>query len=131
MLLRADVLSVPELPSRSGSTTGTLAASIEFRSRRGKPVPPPCALGSGLTFTSSRSASAVTIDTAVICVVSVWTTGSADGTPTIDLGRNSPTRERVPFFMPRPILRIIIDAEEAVDEMDRLSVDPWKNLPPA
>lgn len=129
ILFLAPVLSVPELPKRSGSRTGTLAASIEFRSKRGNPVPPPCALGSGFTLTSSRSASTVIMDTAV-CVVSGWI-GSAAGAPMIDFGRKSPTRDRVPFFMPRPIFRIIIEADDAVDEMERLSVDPWKNLPPA
>jgi hypothetical protein len=32
--------------------------------------------------------------------------------------------------MPRPIFRIIIEADEAVDEIERLSVEPEKNLAP-
>jgi hypothetical protein len=62
----------------------------------------------------------------------VWGSGpSAAGTPVTDFGRKSPTSDRVLFFIPRPIFRIIIEAEDAVEEMERLSVDPWKNLPPA
>jgi hypothetical protein len=46
-----------------------------------------------------------------------------------DLGRNMPTNERVERFTPLPILRSIIDADEAVDDTDRLSVDPVKKWP--
>lgn len=53
-----------------------------------------------------------------------------EGSPTTDLGRNMPTSDRVPFFMPRPILRIMTDADEAVDEIDRLSIDPPKTRGP-
>jgi hypothetical protein len=55
---------------------------------------------------------------------------SAAGMPLADFGRKRPTRERVLFFMPRPIFLIIIEADEAVDEMERLSVDPPKKRPP-
>jgi hypothetical protein len=41
-----------------------------------------------------------------------------------DFGLNRPLIDLPPFFIPEPIFRSIMDAEEAVDEMDRLSVDP-------
>jgi hypothetical protein len=54
---------------------------------------------------------------------------SAAGTPITDFGLKRPTSERVDFFIPLPIFRIIIDAEDAVEEIDRLSVEPEKKLP--
>lgn len=115
-------LSVPELPARSGSPPlATLEMSREFRSRRGKPVLPPfCGFGSAFTLTRSLSASTVTIDT----VAWLPSAASAVGTPITDFGLKRPAKERPLFFIPRPIFRIIIEAEEAVEEMDRLSVDP-------
>ena len=103
-------------------------ASTELRSSLGYPVPPPgWSWGLTLTFTFSRSASTVTIET---CAMLASLTGpSAAGTPTTDLGRNRPTSDRVPFFMPWPILRSITEAEEAVEEIDKLSVEPVKKFP--
>jgi hypothetical protein len=46
-----------------------------------------------------------------------------------DLGRNMPTKDRVDLFIPLPIFRSIIEAEEAVDDTDRLSFDPVKKWP--
>jgi hypothetical protein len=43
-----------------------------------------------------------------------------------DFGLNKPLIDLPPFFMPLPIFRSIMDAEDAVDEIDRLSVDPVK-----
>lgn len=54
------------------------------------------------------------------------TAESAAGTPTTDFGLKSPTKEREPFFIPLPIFLIMTDAEEAVDDIERLSVDPVK-----
>jgi hypothetical protein len=54
---------------------------------------------------------------------------SAAGTPITDFGLKRPTSERVDFFIPLPIFLIIIEAEDAVDEIERLSVDPEKKLP--
>jgi hypothetical protein len=50
--------------------------------------------------------------------------------PTMDLGRKRPTKERPPFFMVRPILRIIIEADDAVEEMEMLSVEAENIFPP-
>lgn len=47
-----------------------------------------------------------------------------------DLGLNSPASDLVLFFIPRPILRIMTEAEEAVEEMERLSVEPPNILGP-
>lgn len=104
-----------------------MAASIEFLSSLGKPVPPPtCPCGLAFTFTFSRSASTFTKAT---CASLVLMAESAAGTPMTDLGRKSPVSDLVDFFMLFPILRIIMEADEAVDDMERLSVDPVKKLP--
>jgi hypothetical protein len=55
---------------------------------------------------------------------------SGGGTPMIDFGRNNPTRDRPPFFMPRPIFRIMMEAEDAVEETEMLSVELINILPP-
>lgn len=129
MLFRELELSVPELPALSGvDPSAALVASMEFRSKRGKPVPPPLlGFGSGLTLTRSLSASTVTMDTAAWLASGI----SAVGTPMVDFGRNKPARERPPFFIPRPIFRIMIDADEAVEEIERLSVEPENRREPA
>jgi hypothetical protein len=54
---------------------------------------------------------------------------SFDEMLTMDLGRNSPTSDRVDLFMPLPIFRSIIEADDAVDDTDRLSVELLKNRP--
>lgn len=41
----------------------------------------------------------------------------------IDLGRKRFLRLRVDFFMPRPNFLSMMDAEEAVDEIEMLSVE--------
>lgn len=105
-------------------------ASNEFRSRRGNPDAPAWLDRSAFefTFTLSLSASTVIIETAAWLASGAAT--SPIGDPITDFGRNKPARERPPFFMPLPIFRSMIEAEEAVEEMDRLSVDPVKILVP-
>ena len=52
---------------------------------------------------------------------------SAAGTPITDFGRKSPLIDLEPFFIPWPILRSMMDADEAAEATDRLSVEP---MPP-
>lgn len=117
-------------PLRRGSPA-VIATSSEFLSNFGKAVPPPVrSSGWALTLTFCLSASTVTIDT---CPTLASTSApdptrgpSAAGTPMTDLGRNKPLMLRAPFLAPRPIFLSINDADDAVDEMDRLSVEPVK-----
>lgn len=47
----------------------------------------------------------------------------------IDFGRKRPTSERVDLLTPLPIFLNMMEAEDAVEETDMLSVDAEKTLP--
>ena len=117
MLLRRAVSAL--LRSAGG---GEGALSFEGISAFGVSAPEAWGGGSGV-ITVFGSASTLTTDTcgAIGSIVM----GSAL-LPIKDLGRKRPTSDRVDFFIPLPIFRNIIDAEEAVDEIDKLSVEPAK-----
>jgi hypothetical protein len=118
MLLRRVVSAL--LRSAGG---GEGALSFEGISAFGVSAPPEAWGGGSGVITVFGSASTLTTDTcgAIGSIV----IGSAL-LPMKDLGRKRPTSDRVDFFIPLPIFRNIIDAEEAVDEIDKLSVEPVK-----
>ena len=101
--------------------------SAVFCSTLGNIVPPRgISCGSALTETLFRSASILTMDT---CGALPSICGFSLGDPTVDLGRNIPTKDRDDRFTPLPILRNITDAEDAVEDTDKLSVERLKRCP--
>lgn len=73
-----------------------------------------------------RSASTVTRDTSAASVSS----RPSEPVTIMDFGRKRLRRFRVDFFMPRPNFLSMMDADEAVDEMDMLSVDAMNSAWP-
>ena len=83
-------------------------------------------MGSAFAATPFLSASIFTTDTCGAIGSAVISSGDDAMT---DFGRNRPTSDLVDRFIPLPIFRNMIDAEEAVEEMDRLSVELLKKRP--
>lgn len=84
---------------------------------------------SAFTLATRVSASTVTRETSAVLAVGAETGPSAAGTPTTDFGLKRPFNDRVDFLIPRPILRSIREAEDAVDAREMLSVDPVNAWP--